>query len=507
VLTETAAAPEGPAPDPTARPRFQWPAPSSLWPLALLALTGAAFALRVHNLAAESLDIDEADVVAYALADIRTLTERLFSAGDNGPAYMLLVRLWMALTGPSEFSLRFLSALPGTLTIPLIYALGRRLFDRRVGFAAALLAAASTYLLYFAQMNKMYALVVSLTLASTYLLATGIATPRPRTWVAYVVITTALMATHVFGALVVPWQALYAAISLRRSRAHRKPWLMALGCLTLPYLPVGIARLGALQRPETLSREFTGPRDFAGMFVTLAREYGTRYDGWPDGTFALLFTLLTLAGAGALAWRWPAARRQGLLLVVLAIVVPVGATFLFVMLGAPLFASRYLIVTLPFYYLLWAGAAAALLQRRYLWPVATVLLAGFMFVNGLRWWPTAFEGARFREDFRGALVSLSRQYQPGDLVLVLHDSVGDGVRYYAGVPMTITSLEAGPGHEPDRTRLTAYPSTGRIWLVATYVEAGGLEAIEGWLGTWNGLGGKRWTNGVMVAEFNATPPA
>ena len=505
--TKPAAGPERPAPDPPARARLRWPAPSSLWTVALLGLTAVAFALRAHNLAAESLDIDEADVVAYALADIRTLTERLLSAGDNGPAYMLLVRLWIALAGQSEFSLRFLSALPGTLTVPLIYTLGRRLFDQRVGFAAAVLTAASTYLLYFAQMNKMYALVVSLTLVSSYLLVRGVTTPRPRTWVAYVIVTTALMATHVFGALVVPWQALYAAISLRQSRTHLKPWLIALGCLTLPYLPVGIARLGALQRPETLSREFTGPRDFAGMFVTLAREYGTRYDGWPDGTFAVLFTLLTVAGVAALAWQWPAARQRGPLLVVLGVLAPVIATFGFVVLGAPLFASRYLIVTLPFYYLLWAGAAAALLQRRYLWPAAALLLAGFAFVNGLRWWQTAVEATRFREDFRGALVSLSRQYQPGDLVLVLHDSVGNGVRYYATVPMTITSLEAGPGREPDRSRLTAYPSTGRTWLVATYVEAGGLEAIEGWLGTWNGLGSKRWTNGVMVAEFNAIPPA
>jgi len=37
--------------------------------------------------------------------------------------------------------------------------------------------------------------------------------------------------------------------------------------------------------------------------------------------------------------------------------------------------------------------------------------------------------------------------------------------------------------------------------VATYVEAGGLEAIEGWLGTWNGLGGKRWTNGYFCDDF------
>jgi 4-amino-4-deoxy-L-arabinose transferase-like glycosyltransferase len=467
----------------------------------LLLLTLGAFALRVHNLAAESLDIDEADVVVYALADLRTVLERLLSAGDNGPAYMLLVRYWIAAAGQSEFALRFLSVLPGALTVPLFYALGRKLFDYRVGIAAAVMGTASTYLLFYAQMNKMYALVVCLTLLSSHLLLRAVETARWRAWLAYTVAATALMAAHIFGALAVPWHALYALWMLRRSRAHLWPWLTSLALLTLPYVPAGLARLGALERPETLARQFTGPRDYPGMFVTLAREYGTRFDDWGPELFAVAFSALSVAGVAALAWRWPAARDRGLVFVLLGVLLPGSATFGLVVLGAPLFASRYLIPTLPFYYLLWAGAAAALLGRR-TWPLGVVLLALFVAANGLRWWPTAFAGVRYREDFRAAVTSLQRQYQPGDLVVTLHDSVANGVRYYSASPLLITSLEGGPGNPPNRAKLTAQPATGRLWLVATYVEAEGLTEIENWLQTNAGLGGKRWYNGVMVAEFN-----
>ena len=322
--------------------------------------------------------------------------------------------------------------------------------------------------------------------------------------------TPALMATHVFGVLVVPWHAVYALWCLRSNRRHLKPWLVSLGALTLPYLPFAYSRLLALVRPETLTREFTGPRDFAGMFVTLAREYGTRYDQWPEGTFEVAFSLATVLGVAVLAWRWPAARTRGLPFVLLGLVVPVVVTYVVVWLGAPLFASRYQIMTLPFYYLLWGGLIAVVLTKR-LFPAAGLLLAAFVLVNGLRWGQTTFDNTRFREDFRGAITSLNRQYQPGDMVLTLHDSVSNGVRYYQKVPMTITSLEAGPGKPPDRSKFPAWPPTGRVWLVGIYVESQGLLETEQWLSVGAGLGGKRWFGGAMLAEFNVfrtepTPP-
>lgn len=495
-----------PLPDASAVPapatsRFAWLREERAWGWGVLVLTLVTLLLRMHNLATESLDIDEADVVVYATADLRTVLQRLLSAGDNGPGYMVLVRLWMAVAGQSEFALRFFSVLPGVATVPLLYAMGRKLFDRRVGLAAAVIGAASTYLLFYAQMNKMYALVVALTLATSYLLLRGIETGRWRLWLAYVVGATLLMSTHIFGALVVPWHALYALFALRTSRRHLLPWLVATAALTVPYVPLALRRLGALQQPETLTREFTGPRDLPGMFAFLARDYGARFGDEGQDVGLLVFAALTLAGLALLAWRWPKARGYGLLFVVLGLGAPVALVAAMVALGAPLFASRYLMMTLPFYYLAWAGVAAASFGSR-LWPVGAALLLVFALGNGQRWWPSAFEGARFKEDFRTAVATLQRQYQPGDLVVTIHDSVANGVRYYATAPLNILTLEGGPGRPPDRSKLTMEPSTGRIWLVAIYVEADGLPELEHWLYDGRTLGSKRWLGGVILAEFN-----
>jgi len=503
MATGTSAAPaDSAAPTPTTpSKRFAWLRHEQAWGWGVLALTLLTLLLRVHNLAAESLDIDEADVVVYATADLHTVLQRLLSAGDNGPGYMVLVRLWMAAAGQSEFALRFFSVLPGVATVPLLYALGRKLFDRRVGLAAAVLGAASTYLLFYAQMNKMYALVVALTLAVSYLLLRGIETGRWRYWLAYVAGTTLLMSTHIFGALVVPWHVLYALLALRRSRRHLLQLLLATAALTLPYVPLALRRLGALQQPDTLTREFTGPRDLPGMFAFLAHDYGLRFEGEGQAAGMPVFALATVAGLGLLAWRWPQARGWGLVFVALGLCTPLLAVAAMVSLGAPLFASRYLVMTLPFYYLAWAGVAAVSFGSR-LWPIGLAVLLLFAAGNGQRWWPGAFEGARVKEDFRTAVATLQRQYQPGDLVVTIHDSVANGVRYYATTPLSILTLEGGPGRPPDRSKLTIEPSTGRIWLVAIHVEAEGLPELEHWLYDGRTLGSKRWLGGVMLAEFN-----
>src|SRR5207244_1324894 len=106
-----------------------------------------------------------------------------------------------------------------------------------------------------------------------------LACPRPRLWVAYTAATGLAMAVHVFGALLLPWHAVTVAglvIARRRSRPKqsgevgpsvatpppdcfgqpfglprndRRTTLgfgVSLAVLALPYLPLAVARLGAL---------------------------------------------------------------------------------------------------------------------------------------------------------------------------------------------------------------------------------------------------------------------
>lgn len=469
--------------------------------LLLAGLVLFAYSLRVATLGLESLTIDEADAVYYARADLPAQVARITQPGENGPLYFLLLGFWARFAGFSEFSLRYFSLLPSVLCIPLLFVLGMRLLSRRAAVMAAFFCAMSSYLLFYAQMAKMYSLVLCLSLVAAYLLLRGLASGGRRTWAGYTLATTAALHTHVFGALLAPWHSLFVVAFLRWHRAALAPWLMSLAALTLPYVPIGWQRLAALEAPESLNRQSTGPGDLLGMLGALAQQYGTLFDGVPGEALSALFLLLTLGGAGALL-RDPRRGEQGLKPVVflsLGVVAPLTITYLMVARGAPLFAARYLVVTLPAFYLLWAAAADRMAAAaRWLGLVA---LLGFALLNGARWAQTAYGGERFREDWRGAVAYLEQRATPGDLVLALHHSSGRAIGYYATKPLAVATLDAGEGRPLDPQRVGALPETGRVWLLMAHFELPDFKPVERWLDEYTQLVSHRWQTGVLVGHY------
>jgi mannosyltransferase len=136
---------------------------------ALSALVLTAFALRAYHLDFQSLWRDEVDAITFATRAFPRLLATFTKPKENGPLYFLLLRPWIALTGDSEFSVRFFSLAFGVLTIPLAYALGRKWLSPLSSMLGALLVAFSPYLIWYSQEAKMYTLVTFLTMLSLYL--------------------------------------------------------------------------------------------------------------------------------------------------------------------------------------------------------------------------------------------------------------------------------------------------------------------------------------------------
>ena len=137
--------------------------------LLALILAWLALALRVFGLGFQSLWRDEVDALRFATRALPELLETFRTPGENGPFFFLALQPWLTVGGHSEFALRFPSACAGTLAVPVIYVLVKRLAGRRPALIAALLAATAPYLVWYGQDAKMYAALTLLVPLSLWL--------------------------------------------------------------------------------------------------------------------------------------------------------------------------------------------------------------------------------------------------------------------------------------------------------------------------------------------------
>ena len=123
--------------------------------LALVCVVGAA--LRFATLDVQSLWFDEAVTAQLMRLDLPELLNAIPDSESSPPLYYVLEWLWTQLLGTGEVGVRSLSALLGTATIPLVWALGRRLGGDRAGLLAAALVAVNPMLIWFSQEARLRA--------------------------------------------------------------------------------------------------------------------------------------------------------------------------------------------------------------------------------------------------------------------------------------------------------------------------------------------------------------
>jgi mannosyltransferase len=308
---------------------------------------------------------------------------------------------------------RFPSAVAGTLAIPLLYLLGRRVGGSTVGLLAAGLLAISPYHVWYSQEAKMYTMVVVLALASSYALVEALERNRTAWWVAYVLATTMLFYTHVATVLVFVAQVVFVLVTHRAWRGRERPWLISVGALTLPYVPIALwaARVVgggvATWMPDVSLWEAL--RIFAIKFAVF------RYDMEVQDRAAILFALL--AGTGILAMARARMRQHWWLLAGLLAVVPIIGLWI-VSLRQSVFSDRYGIVALPAYLLLVAAALAWMLRARLMQPVA---LAALFALVVFAWGPLRDVNRSHtaqKEDWRSAYAWIAGKSEPGDVIVI-----------------------------------------------------------------------------------------
>ncbi len=464
-----------------------------LW---LLLITLLAFGLRLYAIDRQDLWGDEAFSVWMGRQPLSEIVA--VGADTHPPLYLFSLHAWLRMAGSSPLAIRFLSVLFGTLTIPVVYALGRRTLGQTSGQLAALLMALSPVLVYYSQETRMYGLVTLLAAASLYWVVRIPDRPGgPWPYAAYLLVTIALVYTHYYALALVAAQnlVLLPFFVVRRRWPALRRWIALQAAVVLAYAPWIVAqsrflgdRAGARFGEWNLSTALriageTARAVSAGLAVPATAAWVI------SGVFLAivasgLFVLLSRRGLGA----WLIAAHLLLPPFLAWIVHPI----------MPFFYPRYLLIIVPAFYLLAARGVLSLgrLGRPLAFGGALLLLAGSAY--GLHGYYT--DEAYVKGRYGQMMAHVEAHAQPGDGLILANQLQRPLYEYYQppGIdayffprydyaledPRTAADLEAIAAEHP------------RLWLVrfgnpAEYDPGGTLTRwlamhgskayFEGWL--------------------------
>jgi uncharacterized membrane protein len=437
--------------------------------LALLTLVGAV--VRLGGLTAQSFWLDEylwTQNSAGSVGDIFRL------ADGYPPLYGIIVHGMMQAGLDSDWWLRLPSAIAGILTVPLTYAVARRVGGRGPALAATVLMAVNPMAVWYSQECGAYALFMLAALASTWcflrLLGVG---SRGAAW-GYAITVCLGFGLHYYFGFVVASHALIALWDAARHPERRRLWLGMGVAAVAGFLVWGQAFLydvasqsaeDSQRATSVLALPYT-VLTFVGGFSLgppLRQLHHAVYSDGPLSSVLAPYSTVTLCAVGvtvvlaliACGRRLTPAR----LLTALLVLVPVlGAWAASLTLVG--YRPRYAVAALPLA-AIWCASALGTRLR----PVAGLLLIGLASLQlvGLR----QIDDADYaREDTRGAAAYVGA-HDPAATVVLVGDAA-DAFERYAANARTV-AIMPHEANDPDRLRErvdTALKDRHEVWLLS-----------------------------------------
>jgi mannosyltransferase len=175
--------------------------------LALIAITAVAAAVRFIALGRQSFWVDETVTATLVSKSFIQMLTALPHSESTPPLYYVVAWSWSRIFGSGEATLRSLSAVFGTLTVPVAFAVARRLVSERTGWGVAAIAAVSPLLVWYSQEARAYSLFVMLGALSLLFFARALDERSPSALVWWVATSALAVLTHYFALFLVAAEA------------------------------------------------------------------------------------------------------------------------------------------------------------------------------------------------------------------------------------------------------------------------------------------------------------
>jgi len=368
---------------------------------AVAAITLLAAIVRLRNLDALGITLDEGFSVFLARAPLSEFAHTVWRSELNMAPYYLLLRGWIHF-GHSEWTVRLLGVLLSTATVPVVYLLGRRLFNQRTGMVAALLLAVHPYHRMLAQNARAYPLVILLVCLASLCFLQGLTKPAWLVWTAYAVLSAAAVYSHFFAVLVIAAQLL-SLLLFRPVTIPSKLLLYSLALLAVLLLPwaVFMATHGSATHISWVEPLSSLQLRWLLYSLTLSKAR------------SLIYVFLWCAAAWSAVRAANSTERWACWFVFLWLLVPIALTVA-ASLWQPLLVERFLAICLPASVLLAAAGIVELASFSRCLAFAALALIIVYSASAIRFYDRHPE---FDEGWRQSSHLILRSLQPGDVVI------------------------------------------------------------------------------------------
>jgi 4-amino-4-deoxy-L-arabinose transferase-like glycosyltransferase len=295
---------------------------------------------------------------------------------QNPPLLEIMLHYWMELFGTSLISIRALPVIFSSLTVLVVYRIGKEFFNPNVALLAALIFTFSDLHILHSHNIRVYSLYTLLSCVSMYSFLRSTQEPSNKRQLVLLALVNAVnLYVHFFTAFVILVQgvSVLAFKELRRT-LFKKYFFAGLGTLALflPYLLAIATRTRLIEKVGEGKISFTSPA-IGSLYGHLVKFLNSPF---MSVTFALIFIVV------ASSYLYKYHRHRSLRLSLPCWVVLIwsiglyGFLFLFSQ-EIPIFISRYLIFVSVGFYLLFALSVDALVRKQ----AYRSLLSAFVIVS------------------------------------------------------------------------------------------------------------------------------
>ena len=394
--------------------------------MATLAVIGVALlcgvAFRWFDLARWGLWWDEGFTVwAARLSPAQIIS---FAKSDHhAPLYYLMEHGWTTLFGNSEFALRSLSALFGTLALPVFYLLSKRVLQGAMATALAVwLFAFSMTQIWYSREARAYEAASFFALVALYALMLFL--EKRSAWLFLVIVLSSALTLYLHGMMffyLLAFDLVWLAYPSERTPARRiGEILLANLCIGLLYLPWASSLLTQVAIGEALSwvtRPSFGKlvrtlRDTAGFEAAYLSDFAKKFLPLSERarSYAIFSAGVLLCGGVLAGSFWGVSRneRRKNVCFLLYGLLPIFLVFLLgqrtpLYLNDGVFLPSSSVFPIIFAFPL---AATKRFTARFLAGILGIILACTMALSGFGFIRYGEELVRNREDWRGATAAL-----------------------------------------------------------------------------------------------------